>query len=293
MAKTLSESFRQYATNLEITDRQESIVANCKTNVVDALKKELSLHSSDPSRVIGSWDRNTLTRYLSEGDVDLMIVLHYGNNKHWDTPSGTSAALARFRSILKARYPNTDMVIDTNCVTMKLDQFKLDVVPAFYHESGYYQIPDTRRTAWIPTNPIRFQEHITRVNKTMQGDFVPLIKMVKGWNREQGWPIRGFHLECMMYGRYKAYDKTYTYNSMLKVFFEALPGYLSQAAYDPVTNDRVDTYLDVSGKRDVAIAKARTAAAKAAEAYADEEKYPITAIGEWKALLGEFFPAYG
>jgi len=292
MATTIPESFRKYAANLEITDRQESIVANCRSNIVNTLKKQLTLHP-DESRVIGSWDRNTLTRYLSEGDVDLMVILHYNQNKVWDTPAGTSAALARIKSILQATYSSTPMVIDDNCVTMKLDQFKVDVVPAFYNNAGYYTIPDTRRQAWLPTNPIKFQALITAVNKTMTQDFVPLIKMVKGWNREQSWPIRGFHLECMMYERYKSYTQSYTYNSMLKVFFEALPGYLALATYDPVTFDRVDTYLDVGNNRAKAIAKAKTAAAKAAEALGDEAKYPSVAIGEWKTLLGEFFPAYG
>jgi hypothetical protein len=230
---------------------------------------------------------------LSEGDVDIMVILHYDKNKVWDTPVGTSAALARIKAILQATYSSTPMVIDDNCVTLKLDQFKVDVVPAFYNSSGYYTIPDTRRRAWLPTNPIKFQALITAVNKTMTQNFVPLIKMVKGWNREQNWPIRGFHLECMMYNRYKSYTQSYTYNSMLKVFFEALPGYLALPTYDPVTSDQVDTYLDVGTNRATAIAKARTAAAKAAEAMADEEKYPSVAIDEWKALLGEFFPAYG
>ncbi|HYQ96946.1 MAG TPA: hypothetical protein VEO92_01155, partial [Candidatus Nitrosocosmicus sp.] len=278
--------------NLEITDRQESIVGNCRENVVATLKKKLALHGQE-ARVIGSWDRNTLTRYLVEGDVDLMVILHHGKNQHWDTASGAAAALSAVKSILKDRYPNTEMVIDTNCVTMKLDQFKFDVVPAFANVAGYYTIPDTRRQAWIPTNPIKFQELVTQVNKVMSGDFVPLIKMMKGWNREQGWPIRGFHLECMMYHRYKSYTQSYTYNSMMKTLFDALPGYLLQPTYDPVTFDRVDGYLDSAGTRAAVVAKAKTAAAKAAEAYGDEEKYPSVAIREWKDLLGEFFPAYG
>src|SRR5258706_4531228 len=143
MATTIPEPFRKYAANLEITDRQESIVANCRSNIVNTLKKQLTLHP-DESRVIGSWDRNTLTRYLSEGDVDLMVILHYSQNKGWDTPAGTSAALARMKSILQATYSSTPMVIDDNCVTMQLDEFKVDIVPAFYNNAGYYTIPDTR-----------------------------------------------------------------------------------------------------------------------------------------------------
>ena len=130
----------------------------------------------------------------------------------------------------------------------------------------------------------------------MSGDFKSLVKMVKAWNREIGKPLRGFHLECILHNRYKPYTESYTYGSMLCRFFEALPGYLKNACYDPVTGDRVDGYLglDYSGSdRRKVIEKAEKAAKLALEALNDEEKYPTVAIGEWKNLLGEFFPAYG
>ncbi len=61
--------------------------------------------------------------------------------------------------------------------------------------------------------------------------------------------------------------------------------------------DQVDTYLDnnaVKTKRQSAIEKAQSASAAATEAFEDQEIYsPSVSIGEWKALLGEFFPTYG
>ncbi len=179
---------------------------------------------------------------------------------------------------------------------MKFSEFKLDVVPAFRWEGGFYKIPDSVRQEWVSTDPFKFATKITEVNKAMEGTFVPLIKMVKGWNREVGGPIRSFHLECMMYYHYRNYAQAYTYPSTLKVFFNALPSYLAERCYDPIMNDRVDSYLDnyaVRTAREIAIGKARVAAEKSKEAYEDQEKYPSVAIKEWKALMGEFFPAYG
>lgn len=46
-----------------------------------------------------------------------------------------------------------------------------------------------------------------RVNKNMGGSFVPLIKMTKGGNRNAGWPIRNFHIGCMLCG----YDARHRY----------------------------------------------------------------------------------
>jgi hypothetical protein len=294
VATTITQAFREYSSKLELPDRQQSRVSERRDNVVAALGRRLYLHAEE-SKVIGSWDRHTLTRYLSEGDVDVMVILHYGNNKQWDTPSGTLSALGRFRSILDDAYPNTAKRVDRNCVTMRFSEFRLDVVPAFKNDGGYYRIPDSVRRQWVRTDPFTFAQRITTVNTAMDEDFVPLIKMVKGWNRNVDWPIRSFHLECLMYNRYRTYDKSYNYPSMLKVFFEAVPGYLGSACYDPVQGDRVDTYLDEGGRRTRrgAISKARAAARAAAEAFEDQDQYPALAIREWKELLGEFFPAYG
>lgn len=295
MATTITQSFAEYKANLEIKDRQESLVATRRANVVKVLRQKLSLHDEE-SKVTGSWDRNTLTRNLSEGDVDVMVILHYGDNKQWDTSAGTIKALDRFRDILNDAYPNTPKRRDRNCISMRFSEFQLDVVPAFKTDTGRYKIPDSARQQWLVTDPFAFAAKITEVNKAMGGTFVPLIKMVKGWNRNVGWPIRSFHLESLMYQHYRTYTQSYTYPSTLKVFFEALPGYLTSACYEPVTGDRVDTYLDNNAsktKRQIAIEKAQAASTASRNTLAHQDQYPITAIREWKALLGEFFPAYG
>src|SRR6188472_3014732 len=103
MATTIKEAFRQYASNLNITDRQEKLVSQRHRGAIDILAVQLALHP-DRSCLIGSYDRDTLTRYLSEGDVDVMAILHYGENKQWDSAAGTTATLSKFQSILEEAY---------------------------------------------------------------------------------------------------------------------------------------------------------------------------------------------
>ena len=198
MAKTVEGAFTEFKANLEITNRQEALVSSRRQNVVDVLAKSVLLHP-ERSKVIGSYDRHTMTKYLSEGDVDVMVILNYGDNKAWDTPEGATKALDRFRTILAAAYTSTTVRRDRNCVTMAFSEFRLDVVPAFKYDGGFYSIPDSVRGKWLQTDPFTFAERFTALNKQMGGTFVPLVKMIKAWNRQQGWPIRSFHFECLMY----------------------------------------------------------------------------------------------
>ncbi|MDX2082655.1 MAG: hypothetical protein SFV53_01530 [Rickettsiales bacterium] len=296
MATTIYQSFEKFRENLEITDNQSEAISNCRKNLVSIFaESHLSLHDQE-TRVIGSYARSTLIRPLSAGDVDLMIILHYGNNKESDNAEGTVKILDKFKRILDNKYPDTPKRRDRNCITMELANFKLDVVPAFYNEGGYYKIPDSIDKQWINTNPVKFAEEITRINKAMGGSFVPLIKMVKAWNKANGDFLNGYHIECLMYHRYNLYKEGYTYDSMLKNFFENLPNYLQNNCLDPIKFGSVDSYLGsyFDDSRKYAIKKAEKA--KEISALASQKSasgYIESSIKLWKELLGGYFPTYG
>ena len=71
------------------------------------------------------------------------------------------------------------------------------MVPAF--QSGAdYEIPDEDLGKWIKTNPATHNDLTTAKNKTLGGNWVPLVKMLKSWNRANGKPIEpSFLVEVM------------------------------------------------------------------------------------------------
>ena len=120
--------------------------------------------------------------------------------------------------------------------------------------------------------------------------------MVKAWNRANGNLLNGYHIECIMYHNYKSYKEGYTYESMLKCFFEKLPNYVREKCVDPVTQESVDMYLGsvFNGKRQSAIKTAEKANKSSVSAFAKAENGNIEdSIGLWKNLLGNYFPSYG
>lgn len=295
MATTVLQSFNEFKSNLEISDKQVNLVSTRRTNLVSSLKQKLSLHPSE-SLLIGSYDRNTMIRPLAESDVDVLVILHYGDNKEWNNPDGTVKALDRFKDILDNAYPLTTKRRDRNCISIKYSEFTMDVVPGFKYDEGYYTIPDTIRRDWIKTDPIGFASSQSNINSTMEKMYIPLIKMVKAWNRKNGHLLRCFHLECIMHSRYRSYTQGYSYSSMIKVFFEELSDYITHASFDPITGDRVDSYLDngaTTTNRQIAVSLAKKGAEIAAQAYNQENDNPPEAIKAWKQLFGDYFPSYG
>lgn len=301
MATTVTQSFADFATNTNITDRQAQTVSASRTKAVNRLSAEVTLLTRQPSLLIGSYDRDTMPRYLNRGDVDVMVILDGDTHGDWLCANGTAYALQKFQRVLAPAYTDTPCNVDRNCVTLRFVQFRLDVVPAFSINDGSYRIPDTHRREWLPTQPKQFKELITTINGNMNGTFVPLVKMIKAWNAQ--WTttrIRSFHLECMIAHACAQYRQRYTYHSLMPVVFNGLASYLAGAIYDPISRDRLDGYLDNNTQptdRQTLVKRAQTAAKDAKAAYDMGEFnggiYAKTAIDQWKALFGEFFPAYG
>src|SRR5205814_10312451 len=89
-------------------------------------------------------------------------------------------------------------------VTITFSDCKVDVVPAFPRRVGLrflkkyrgFVIANTIQKTWIATDP---RQHITKwqeANKKHDGKLIPLIKMMKGWNKENGGLLTSFYLEC-------------------------------------------------------------------------------------------------
>ena len=317
MATTVDAAFREWKSHLEITDRQESLVAQRRADIERILRGRLTLDATQNPLVIGSWRRNTLIAPLSQADVDLLVVLDLQAHKNWDNREGTIKALDSIRDILHDAYRNTELRRDRNCVTLHFHEFRLDVVPAFRSRSAFgpsrhssnksFRIPDSIRKIWVPTNPNAFAQAISETNTRMAGTFVPLIKMVKGWNRAPGSPLRSFHLEVLLHSHYNGFfgwfrretvkQEGYRYPLMLRSFFGNLAGYLDTGSYDPMLHDRLDEYLDNDArvaKRHVAQEKAKAAHEAAKSACLAEHQHDVAqAITEWRGLMGKVFPAYG
>ena len=72
MVTTISEAFRQFRSNLEITTLQEGTTSTRQQNVRDAVAADFTVLESF---LTGSYRRNTMIAPLKTADIDVFVVL--------------------------------------------------------------------------------------------------------------------------------------------------------------------------------------------------------------------------
>jgi predicted nucleotidyltransferase len=205
----VDDAFLNLKRTLEITKTEQDSASSRHRKIREVVSGAWEL---EDDFLTGSYRRNTKTKKLK--DVDIFVVIDRHGAQAELRQSGPAAVLESLSNILSEDYD--DVTIDQFAVTIHFGQeedvMSFDVVPAFKRTSAGkgYEIPDTVTAGWIATNPKTHHEQLTAKNEDCAGQFVPLVKMIKGLNRELGEPIRSFLLEVMAhelvvspFGRYQ------------------------------------------------------------------------------------------
>jgi Second Messenger Oligonucleotide or Dinucleotide Synthetase domain len=288
LPSTLPQGFQKLRENLEITGLQAETVSTRQQNVREAVEREMQVLDTF---LTGSYKRSTMIAPLSEADIDIFVVLH----SSYYSSDGQASLLEKVKYVLKKTYPKTpDISRDGQAVTISFTDFKVDVVPAFNRRGGGFLIPNTLQNEWISTDP---REHITiwtNANKAHNDDLVPLIKMVKAWNKKNGSPFISFHLECLILHvltniRIDSFPSGVRY-----VFDKARKAVQSPVADLAGYNANVGKYLNTQDKLDDVVSRLETAYTRAVKAEECATKGNTEdAYYYWRLIFGVYFPAYG
>jgi hypothetical protein len=287
MAKTIDEGFKKLRSSLEITDLQEETVSTRQTNVRKALEDDFEIHESF---LTGSYRRNTMIAPLSQADVDVCVILH---SKYYKE-NGQSALLQSVKRALKKTYPTTpDISPNGQAVTITFTDFKVDVVPTFNRNGGGFLIPDANRSMWLPTDPKKHVELWTASNKAHNGDLVPLLKMIKAWNRSRNL-FRSFHLEVIAYTVLNGVKISDLPSGARFVFDKAREKIKVKLADPAGYSDDVGAHVNTEAEMDKLIKRLQWAydTAKAAEACASSGDIK-GAFEKWTLIFKDYFPPYG
>lgn len=287
MSTTISSSFQKLKENLEITGLQKSTVSTRQENVRDVVAGEMDVLDSF---LTGSYARSTMIAPLSEADIDIFIVL---DPKYYEA-DGQASLLDKVKRALLKTYTKTPKISrNGQAVTITFTDFIVDVVPAFYRQGGGYLIPNSVQNTWIETNPRVHVDLMSTENANHEGDLVPIVKMIKGWNKNIGYAFVSFRLELLAIKILENITIS-DYSSGMRYFFDKGRERIKYKAKDPVAYGGEISGLRNISTQEEAVSRFETAYNRAIKAEQYAEKGNIEdAINEWKKIFGNYFPAFG
>jgi hypothetical protein len=294
MATTIAQSFLKLKENLEITGLQAATVSTRQQTVREAMEADIAVLDSF---LTGSYSRSTMIAPLKDADIDIFIVLeakyfhHYNNGQN----GGQAGLLDLVKRTLRKTYTRTpDISRNGQAVTIRFEDFTVDVDPGFQRQGGGYLIPNSITQSWISTDPKKHVEIMTAANKAHNGDLVPLVKMLKCWNRHNGRYFRSFHLEVLaleILGGVTISD----FPSGVRYYFDKARSAVAGKNLDPAGyGGDVGSYINSQEKIQEAAGKFQTAFDRALRAETSASRGNIKeAVDTWIKVFGDCFPAYG
>lgn len=293
MARTILESFKTFKANLEITGLQSDTVSKRQQGVRDAAKNGLDVLDSFLS---GSYSRQTLIAPLKQADIDIIVVLDSKYFYNYNGQNGGQAGLLDLlKRVLKKTYPTTpDISRNGQAVTIQFTDFAVDVVPAFNRQGGGYLIPNSITQTWLSTDPKKHVQIFSDANQSHVGNLVPLIKMLKAWNRTTNSFLRSFHLEAMVLQILNNITIS-DFPSGARYVFDKGRDYVTKKNPDPAGyGDDVGAYLNTEDKVKNAMSRFETAYTRALKAEDLARRGLVSdAVNMWRTVFGDYFPAYG
>jgi len=289
---TTTEAFEKFRTRLELSETEKKDAARRQTDVRECIRSGFDIKTDFFS---GSYKRHTKTKPLK--DVDVIFVL--GAKEKWRRDKPPIETLRAFETCLKKQF--SEVEICRRGVTVEFEKIyypedhegkvlSIDAVPAIECDGGNYEIPDKVTGAWIKTNPEKHKEQATAKNKELDGRWVPLVKMAKGWNRANEKPIKpSFLIEVMAEELIEAPFSTYP--DEIRNFFAAMEANVGRTWPDPAglgppVSDQMTPEMATKAKKALQEAQRKATLARRAE----ETGRQGEALQIWRDILGDYFP---
>ncbi len=233
---------------------------------------------------------------LNEADIDIFFVLDNSYFYHYNNQNGGQAGLLDLvKKTLRKTYTQTpDISRNGQAVTVRFTDFVVDVVPGFNRDGGGYLIPNSITQTWISTNPRTHVDITTQANTAHNGYFIPLVKMIKGWNRTIGRHFGSFHLETLALSILNGVTIS-DFPSGARFYFDKARDLVRQQNPDPAGyGGDVGSYINTQEKIAEAASKFQLAYDRAIKAEDFERRGLVRdSIEMWGKVFGDYFPTYG
>ncbi len=296
---TIEQSFQKFLTNLNPTEKQLQAIQKTRASIDNVLSNDqrIFLHTQkQPSFLTGSYSRGTIIRPID--DIDLYVRVHYSKHAENKTPRSILVLIA---SALRKRYPNnTKINVDSPCVAVSFFGYKFEVVPVvcYSYDDNLYDIPAPGSKSWMQCYPHIPSKWLSSSNQRNKKMFIPLIKMLKQWNRTNKMNFKSFHIELLTEKVFSSVTDIYSYPQGIMDWMYCVREWFWDNNYPFITepghnNKFIDDYIYekkfrvnvIRNKLDKAIKRAE----RAYDLYLKGKDIPARRI--WKNMFGTMYPS--
>ena len=286
------QRFTQFHRNIALTPLQQSDGWKKSAGVVDCLNRYYygAASGTANSFLVGSWAKDTAVR--PPRDVDLYFLLPpmvwYRFQRY--TWNRQSALLQEVKRVLSMTYPNTDLRGDGQVVLVRFGSYSVEVVPAFplLYGNGYLICDTHNGGSYETTQPWAEVNYIDNVDRAVNGNLRPLVRMLKVWQQQCSVPIKSFQLELVtanfiLESPWRHYD-FFWFDWLVRDFF----AYLWQRAHTSVLVPGTSTCVPLGADWQGQAGFAYNRALKACDY---EKRNAVKAAGEaWSGIFGSQIP---
>jgi Second Messenger Oligonucleotide or Dinucleotide Synthetase domain len=287
MAYTVEASFSDFYEGINLPgDHRETANAR-RDRIVDLLKKDFEILEA-----FGTGSIPKFTALKGRADLDIMVALHFSKHIKDKAPS---TVLQNVRDSLSDY--RTDVRKNGQAVTLYYETWpNVDIVPVSRSVNDakqvtHYNVSNSKTETWMPSRPKSHATAIAAKASECGQNFRQIIKMIKWWNIAHSEYLTSYHIEALalnvLHGNLD--DTTWHVHK----FFEDARPLLEKPLWHQVAYaDDYLSYLD----RDEVLRRVDTAIQTSLSAWHSTygaSNHHKTAIGLWRQIFGEKFPAYG
>jgi hypothetical protein len=291
----IGAKFDRFLKNIQLTESQKETASARHYAIRQKLESEFP---GSKTLLVGSHAKNTSIR--PPADLDVMLILPqavYDKYNSWNYygKKPQSQLLQEVKNKIQKYYPNTAMKADGQVIIVPFaSSFAVEIVPAFKKTSWYgnaYIICDTNSGGkWKDSDPEGENSALTKSNSATNGNSIRLIKMMKRWKMECNVSLKSIHIELLAQDFLKNYehkDKTSVYfDWMVRDFFAYLIRKADSVLFNSISHPTLSETFDLGT---FWRSRAESAYARAQKAIEFGDKYPYSAIEEWRKIFGKDF----
>lgn len=282
---TIEEGLRALDSLLILGVQQRSVVS-ARQSEID--KIVIAGMSAQATSLPGAFARHTSIQPLEDKEIDLFVQLKPEMGQR-NTPG---SLLSKFEDLLHVHYPKAVLSTDKQAVLVKFPEVSFRLVPCFYQQNKGYVIADAENNKWRKTDPSIFYYALDEANNRHRGLLVPVIRIIKHWNRRNGDWFNDYYLELLV----KQALEGVKFDSYVKAIKHVFKKAIHLVVF--TIDDPSDFGKQMEGLKDVfKMVEAMLSFQECHAHIVKAERYEkrgdlISAYKEWGKIFNDDFPSY-